>query len=65
MYSSKLIGMRDKVSASAFAFPGRYLTSKWKSASSFTHRRPVAFSFADVRMYVNGLLSVTTVNLGE
>ena len=25
-----MIGMRDKVSASAFAFPGRYLTSKWK-----------------------------------
>ena len=49
------------MSASALRLPGQYhLISKLTSASS-THRKPVAFSFADVRMYVNGLLSVKTV----
>ena len=60
MYSSKLIVMRDRVSAYALALPGRYLISKWKSAISFTYRRSVALSFADARMQVKGLLSVKT-----
>ena len=46
-------------------FPGRYLMSKLRSASSLTHLRPVAFSFAEVRMYVKGLSPVKTVNFGE
>ena len=37
---------------------------KLKSANSLTHRKPVAFNFADNSTYVNGLLSVYTVNSG-
>ena len=55
------MGMRDSASASPLSFPGRYLIEKLKSASSLTQRCPMAFSFAVLRMYVSGLLSVNTV----
>jgi hypothetical protein len=48
MYLAKSAGSRDKLSASTFAFPGRYFISKLKSASSPIHLIPVVFSFAVV-----------------
>ena len=56
------IGMRDRASASILAFPGLYLITNLKSASSATQRCVVAFSLAVVSTYVSGLLSVYTVN---
>ena len=58
-------GIRDRLSAFACAFPGQYLILNLKSASSPTHRCPVALSFADVNTYVKGLSSVQTTNGGE
>ena len=65
MYSPISSGILDKVSASVFVFIGRYRMAKLKSANSPIQRRPVAFSFADDKTYVNGLLSVYTTKLGE
>jgi len=64
VYSSQSNGMRESESASTLDLPGLYLTLNVKSASSPIHRRLAALSFAVVRTYVRGLLSVYTVNSG-
>ena len=48
MYDSKS-GILEKVSASLLVLPGLYLIVKLKSANSLTHRKPVAFNFANIR----------------
>ena len=55
---------RDKASASLCFLPGLYFNVNWNMASSPTQRRPVALSLAVDITYVNGLLSVYTVNGG-
>ena len=52
------IGMRDKASASALAFPGRYLMMNRKSVSTASQRCAVAFSLVAVSMQVSGLFLV-------
>ena len=54
----------ENESASTWVLPGWYLMSKLKSASSPIQHSLVALSFAEVRTYVNGLLSVCTLNEG-
>ena len=45
-------GMQDRASASMLAFPGLYLMTNLKSASSATQRCVVAFSLAVVSKWV-------------
>ena len=61
MYVTKSNGVLENESASTWVLPGQYLMSKLKSANSPIQHSPVALSFAEVRTYVNGLLSVYTL----
>ena len=60
---SVITDLRESPSASQFFSPGLYLIEKSYRDNSASHRCPVASSFAVVKTYVNGLLSVSTSNL--
>ena len=56
--SLSLLGNLDKESALTFDLPERYLISKSYDDNAASQRWPVASSFAEVNMWVKGLLSV-------
>ena len=53
----------ESPSASPFLSPDLYLIEKSYSNNSASQQYPVGSSFAVVKKYVNGLLSVNTSNL--